>query len=126
MQDSGAPAPDRTYPDLHEHIEALDRAGLLIRVDRAINKDTEIHPLVRWQFRGGIPEDQRKAFLFTNATDSKGHTFDIPVLIGGLAASEERSTASAWASHFDQIEASWFERDQKPNTATRSRRRSLP
>ena len=50
------------YPDLHDHIRALDAAGLLIRVDRPINKDTEMHPLVRWQFRGGIPEDQRKAY----------------------------------------------------------------
>ena len=52
--------------------DALDAAGLLIRVDRAINKDTEMHPLVRWQFRGGIAEKDRKAFLFTNVIDSKG------------------------------------------------------
>ncbi len=64
-------APARAYPDLHDHIETLDKAGLLIRVDREINKDTEMHPLVRWQFRGGIPEDERKAFLFTNVVDSK-------------------------------------------------------
>ena len=36
-----------------------------------INKDTELHPLVRWQFLGGIPEDDRRAFLFTNVTDSQ-------------------------------------------------------
>ena len=44
----------RGYPDLHDHLAALDKAGLLIKVDRKINKDTEMHPLVRWQFRGGI------------------------------------------------------------------------
>ena len=53
------------YADLHEHVAALAQAGLLFVVDRPINKDTEIHPLVRWQYRGGIPEEQRKAFLFT-------------------------------------------------------------
>ena len=58
------------YPDLHAHIAALEKAGLLIRVKRPINKDSEMHPLVRWQFRGGIPEAQRKAFLFENVTDS--------------------------------------------------------
>ena len=83
------PAPPRTYPDLHEHIAALERAGLLIRVDRAIDKDTEMHPLVRWQFRGGIPEHERKAFLFTNVVDGKGRRYDIPVIVGGMAASEE-------------------------------------
>ena len=79
----------RGYRDLHEHLAELDRAGLLITVDREINKDTEMHPLVRWQFRGGIAEPERKAFLFTNVTDSKGHKYDIPVVVGGLAASRK-------------------------------------
>ena len=83
------PAPERAYPDLHEHLRALDKAGLLITVDRPINKDTEMHPLVRWQFRGGIAERDRKAFLFTNVTDSKGRKYDIPVAVGALAASRE-------------------------------------
>src|SRR5689334_24093044 len=79
----------RSYPDLHDHIRSLDEAGLLIKVDREINKDTEMHPLVRWQFRGGIAEKDRKAFLFTNVVDSKGRKYDIPVLVGGLAANRE-------------------------------------
>jgi len=57
----GAPVLQQTYSDLHEHLEALEKAGLLIGVDRPINKDTEMHPLVRWQFRGGIEEKDRKA-----------------------------------------------------------------
>jgi len=36
--------------DFQEHLAALEAHGLLVRVDRAINKDTELHPLVRWQF----------------------------------------------------------------------------
>src|ERR1700747_1591804 len=85
----GPPQPQRRYPDLHEHVLALAREGLLIVVDEPINKDTEMHPLVRWQFRGGIPEPERKAFLFTKATDSKGRGFDISVLVAGLAANRE-------------------------------------
>lgn len=73
------------YPDLPTHIEALRSAGLLIEVDREINKDTEMHPLVRWQYRGGIAEADRKAWLFTNVTDTKGRKYDIPVLLCGLA-----------------------------------------
>ena len=80
-----ARAPKRRYPDLHDHIEALREAGLLIEIDHRINKDTEMHPLVRWQYRGGVREEDRKAFLFTNVTDSKGRRFDIPVLVCGLA-----------------------------------------
>jgi 4-hydroxy-3-polyprenylbenzoate decarboxylase len=81
--------PARGYNDLHEHLEALDRAGLLVTIDRAINKDTELHPLVRWQFRGGIPEPERKAFLFTNVVDGNGRRYDIPVAVGALAASRQ-------------------------------------
>src|SRR5438552_15980122 len=80
---------DNRYPDLHEHLKTLEAAGLLVRVDRPINKDTEMHPLVRWQFRGGIAEKDRKAFLFTNVIDSKGRKYDIPVVVGALAANRE-------------------------------------
>ena len=66
------PSPKRTYADLPEHLQALEKAGLLQRIDEPVNKDTELHPLVRWQFRGGIPVKDRKAFLFTNIIDSKG------------------------------------------------------
>jgi len=76
----------RPYRDLQEHMQALDTAGLLVTVDREIDKDRHMHALVRWQFRGGIPESERKAFLFTNIVDAKGRKFDMPVLIGGLAA----------------------------------------
>jgi len=82
-------APKRGYPDLHEHLEALEREGLLITVDRPIDKDTEMHPLVRWQFRGGIEEPDRKAFLFTRVTDAKRRKYEIPVVVGALAASRE-------------------------------------
>jgi 4-hydroxy-3-polyprenylbenzoate decarboxylase len=99
-------APPRTYPDLHEHIAALDRAGLLITVDRPINKDTEMHPLVRWQFRGGIDERDRKAFLFTNVTDSQGRTYDIPVVVGAIAANEEIYRIGMGVP-LDQIDATW-------------------
>ena len=81
--------PSRTYPDLHEHIASLRKAGLLIEIDRPINKDTEMHPLVRWQFRGGIPSEDRRAFLFTNVHDSKGRKYDIPVLVCGLAGNNQ-------------------------------------
>jgi len=73
--------------DFQEHLAALEREGLLIRVARPINKDTELHPLVRWQFLGGVPEDERRAFLFTNVIDAKGRHYDIPVVVGALAAS---------------------------------------
>ena len=76
------------YLDLREQLKALERAKLLVRIDEAINKDTELMPLVRWQFRG-LPEEERRAFLFTHVTDVKGRKYDIPVAVGCLAASRE-------------------------------------
>jgi 4-hydroxy-3-polyprenylbenzoate decarboxylase len=84
-----APTLPRSYPDLHDHLRTLHEAGLLVTVDRPINKDTEMHPLVRWQFRGGIAERDRKAFLFNNVTDAKGRKYDIPVAVGVLATNRE-------------------------------------
>lgn len=78
-------ASKRSYADLHEHVLALARASQLLVVDEPINKDTEIHPLVRWQYRGGIREEDRRAFLFTQPTDAKGRRFDAAVLVAGLA-----------------------------------------
>ena len=75
--------------DFQDHLADLEAKGLLVRIDRAINKDTELHPLVRWQFLGGVPEDKRRAFLFTHVTDAKGRRYDIPVVVGALAASPE-------------------------------------
>src|SRR5215471_2170635 len=84
----------RTYADLHEHLDRLDRAGLLYRIGTAVNKDTEMHPLVRWQFRGGIEEKDRKAFLFNNIVDSKGRHYDIPVVIGAIATNPDALKAA--------------------------------
>lgn len=75
------------YTDIREHIAELEKRGLLVRVKREINKDTEMHPLVRWQYRGGIPEKERKAFLFENVVDNRGKKYDIPVGVGVHSAS---------------------------------------
>jgi UbiD family decarboxylase len=85
----GAPKHPRAYADLHEHVLALAEQDLLVVVDEPINKDTEMHPLVRWQYRGRIPERERKAFLFTQPTDSKGRRYDGAVLVAGLAANRD-------------------------------------
>ena len=40
------------YRDLGEYLKALQNHGLLVRIKREVNKDPELHPLVRLQFRG--------------------------------------------------------------------------
>ena len=76
----------RNYRDLHAHLDALRAEGLLVEIDRPVDKDSQLHPLVRWQFVGGIEEPDRKAFLFTNIVDAHGRKYDIPVVVGAIAA----------------------------------------
>ncbi|MBI4317991.1 MAG: UbiD family decarboxylase [Chloroflexi bacterium] len=76
------------YRDLRDHIEVLERNGKLVRVARQMNKDAELMPLVRWQFRG-LPEKQRKAFFFENVVDVKGTRYRMPVLVASHAASTD-------------------------------------
>src|SRR5258705_67962 len=80
----------RTAPvDMQEHLTRLEAAGLLTRITRAIDKDSELHPLARWQFQGGLREEDRRGFLFTNVKGAKGESYDIPVAVGVLAANAE-------------------------------------
>lgn len=94
------------YRDLHEHLAELERRGLLLKIDRQIDKDSELHPLVRWQFVGGMQEAERKAFLFTNIVDGKGRKFDIPVVVGALAANRAVYSVGMDAN-VDDIQKKW-------------------
>jgi UbiD family decarboxylase len=94
--------------DFQQHLADLDAAGLIERIDAPINKDTELHPLVRWQFVGGVPEDKRRAFVFTNVTDAKGRKYDIPVVVGALAASPD-IYAIGMGRKVEDIGAAWLD-----------------
>jgi UbiD family decarboxylase len=99
--------------DFQLHLRDLEAQGLLLRIDRPINKDTQLHPLVRWQFLGGMPADERRAFLFTNVTDSNGRKYDMPVVVGALAASP-RIYALGMGRKVDEIGNCWLRAIQNP------------
>ena len=92
--------------DFQEHLRRLEARGLVTRIDQAIDKDSELHPLVRWQFQGGLAEEQRRAFLFTNVVDGSGRRYDIPVAVGALGASPE-IYAIGMAKPVDEIGDAW-------------------
>lgn len=108
---------DRGYADLHDHLEALESAGLLVRVSRPIDKDTEMHPLVRWQFRGGIPESDRRGFLFEEVTDATGWRYELPVAVGVLASNRE-IYRMGMGCELGEISARWSRAMQKPIAPT--------
>jgi 4-hydroxy-3-polyprenylbenzoate decarboxylase len=99
-------AKDRGYADLHDHLEALRARGLLIEIDRPIDKDAEMHPLVRWQYVGGIEEHERKAFLFTHVVNAKGRRYAFPVVVGAYAGNREIYGVGMNAP-LDEVQARW-------------------
>jgi 4-hydroxy-3-polyprenylbenzoate decarboxylase len=74
------------YRSLGEFLRLLEEQDLLVRYAAPIDKDTQLQPLVRLQFRG-LPEAQRKAFLFEQVVDSAGRQFGLPVAAACMAAS---------------------------------------
>ncbi|MBI3091532.1 MAG: UbiD family decarboxylase [Candidatus Tectomicrobia bacterium] len=100
------------YKDLRDFINDLDQKGLLYRVKRTINKDTELMPLVRWQFRG-LPSDERKAFLFESLTDSRGRSFDAKVAVGILGASRP-IYAAGMGCKVEEIQERWVQAQRFP------------
>lgn len=100
------------YKDLREFLSALEEKGKLIRIKREINKDTELHPLVRLQFRG-LPEEERKGFIFENITDSKGKKYEIPLVVGVIAANKEIYSIGMNCDP-DRISEKWAEVHSNP------------
>lgn len=100
------------YRDLRENIKALEARKKLYRIKREINKDTELMPMVRWQFRG-LSEENRGAFLFENIVDVTGKKYEIPVLVASHAASRE-VYAIALMCEQSQIGEKWAAARRKP------------
>ena len=94
------------YQDIREFAKFLEENDKLVRVSRKINKDTELMPLVRWQYRG-LPEEQRKAFLFENVTDAKGKTYRGSVLWSGLIVASTEVYAMGMMCEPDKITEKW-------------------
>lgn len=74
------------YSDLRAFIGELEKRNKLYRWQRKVNKDTELTPLMRLQYRG-IPDESRQAFLYEKVTDAKGRAHDMKVLTGVYGAS---------------------------------------
>lgn len=101
------------YRDLHEWLETLEAHGYLNRIRRAINKDTEMHPLVRLQFRG-LPERERKGWLFENISDVSGRSYDIPVALAVMAPSRLVYALGMGVASPREIVAKWGAAQTRP------------
>jgi UbiD family decarboxylase len=105
--------------DFQAHLKLLEAAGLVVRIDRPIDKDTELHTLMRWQFVGGMPEDKRRAFLFTNVIDGSGRKYDMPVVVGALSANPD-IYAIGMGKPVSEIGQAWIEAVHHPIAPVRA------
>ena len=78
--------PETYFADFRDYLDFLDKRGKLHRWSRPVNKDTEMMPLMRLQYRG-IADEQRKVFLFENVRDSRGRKHGIQVATGMYGSS---------------------------------------
>src|SRR6185436_5579357 len=92
--------------DLHADLAALKAQGLLLTIDEPIDKASELHALVRWQFVGGIEEAERKAFLFTNIGNAHGRKYVMPVVVGAIAANRAIYSIGMGVP-VEEIQAKW-------------------
>jgi UbiD family decarboxylase len=102
------------YKDLREFLAALQRAGKLRRIPQTINKDTELHPLVRWQFRG-LEESERFAFLFERVSGIHNPRFNGSVAAAVIAPNlETYAIALQCANTRQAMYEKWAEAFHRP------------
>jgi len=104
----------KPFQDLREWLEVLDKEGLLFRISRPVVKETELTPLARLQYRG-LPEEERRAFLFENVVDAKGRKYEAQVATGVYASSLRMYALGLMCEPTrDAIQEKWTKAQLKP------------
>ena len=92
-------------------------------------RSTRTPSCIRWcagNSSAACPRTERRAFLFTNVIDSKGRSYDMPVVVGALAASPRNLCASAWGSRSRTSAKPGCAAIADPDPAGRRQRAALP
>jgi len=92
--------------DFRTYLDELERRGKLHRWSQPIDKDSELMPLMRLQYRG-IADDRRQAFLFENVTGARGRRYDIRVATGMYGSSRDIATAGLGCDEPMEIYEKW-------------------
>ena len=94
--------------DFQEHLADLEAQGLLTRIDHPINKDTELHPLVRCSSSAASRRPSAAPSCSPTSSTAKGRRYDMPVVVGALAASP-RIYALGMGQTVEEIGKRWME-----------------
>lgn len=76
------------FADIRQFMRHLEERGKLYRFPQTINKDTELYPIYRVQVRG-LPDEERRVFLFENVVGATGQKYELRVLVGVYGVSDE-------------------------------------
>ncbi len=76
------------FSDFRAYVDELEKCGKLYRWKGPVNKDTELMPLMRLQYRG-LADENRRALLFENISDSKNKMYDSKVATGVYGSSRD-------------------------------------
>lgn len=94
------------YSDIRAFINELESRGMLYRWQRPIDKDSELMPLMRLQYRG-LSDEARQAFLYENVTNAKGRRYEMRVVTGIYGASRKILTLGMGCESPDEIYEKW-------------------
>ena len=106
--------PQGYYEDFRAYLDDLENRGKLRRWHRPINKDTELMPLMRLQYRG-LADENRQCFLYENVVDSRGHRYDLRVATGMYGSSREIAALGLGCSEPSSIYEKWRQALAKPH-----------
>ncbi|MGZ8488826.1 MAG: UbiD family decarboxylase [Candidatus Binatia bacterium] len=101
------------FSDFRDYLKALEARGKLHTWTRPVNKDSELMPLMRLQYRG-IADDQRQAFLYENVFDSRGKKHDLRVATGVYGSSREIAALGLGCEQPLEIYEKWRNALAKP------------
>ena len=94
------------YADLRAFIQELEKHGKLYRWRRPVNKDSELMPLMRLQYRA-LSDESRQAFLYENVTDAKGGRYEMKVVTGVYGASRKILALGMGCEEPEEIYEKW-------------------
>ena len=105
--------PQAYYEDFRAYLGELQNHGKLHRWNRPINKDTELMPLMRLQYRG-VADENRQCFLYENVVDSRGRRYDLRVATGMYGSSREIAALGLGCAKPAEIYEKWRQALAKP------------
>lgn len=76
------------YRDFREYLTRLQEIGKLRRISQKVDKDHELHPLVKWQYRG-LDEAERFGCFFEQVAGRDGRLFKGQVASSVIAPNRE-------------------------------------